>query len=128
MDFNLEQRIEKAHADAERVEAEARQIEARILKVGGIPPTRPYGRPVDPAAIRKNLTLVGLLNRRDPQLASFLGVQTGYAANQQAEQEARRAEAERIQAATDRLRAANQAAAAARCQQQLSPVPSEWRR
>jgi hypothetical protein len=128
MDYNLDQRIEQAHADAERVEAEARQIEARILKTGGIPPTRPYGRPVDPAAIKKNLTLVALLNRRDPQLASYLGVQTGYAANQQAEQEARRAEAERIQAATDRLRAVNQAAAAARYQQQLSPIPSEWRR
>ena len=65
MDSTLEQRIEAAHSDAERVENDARAIEARIVAAGGEPPTRPYGRPVSGDDIRKNLTLTSLLQRKE---------------------------------------------------------------
>jgi hypothetical protein len=67
MDSTLEQRIEAAHSDAERVENDARAIEARIVAAGGVPPTRPYGRAVSGDDIRKNLTLTSLLQRKDPK-------------------------------------------------------------
>lgn len=122
MDLTLEQQIEKAHADAERTEADARQLEARIIKAGGTPPTRQYGRPVDPDAIRRNLTLVSVLNRRDPALASFLGIQSGSYRRDAANREARQQQAQALAAATDRLREVNAASARYRQQQQLAGI------
>jgi hypothetical protein len=52
----LDQQIDAAHLAAERVEAEAGQIEARIVAAGGVPPTRPYGKPVSGEAVSRNLT------------------------------------------------------------------------
>jgi len=74
---DLDVQIDAAHRQAQEIENQARQVEARIIKAGATPLTRQYGRPVDTAAIKQNLTLVSVLNRRDPALASFLGVQTG---------------------------------------------------
>lgn len=111
MDFTLEQQIEKAHADAERVEADARAVEARILKAGGTPPTRQYGKPIDPAAIAKNLTLVSVLNRHDPQLASYLGIQTGDYIRQAEEREAAALRARAMEMQTEALRQRNAEAA-----------------
>jgi hypothetical protein len=107
MDLPLDQRIDAAHAEAERAENEARQVEARIVAAGGIPPKRQYGRPVDPEAVRKNLTLVSVLNRRDPALASYLGVGSDYHRRQQQEREAAALRAQAMQLQTEQLRAAN---------------------
>ena len=107
MDLPLDQRIDAAHAEAERAENEARQVEARIVAAGGIPPKRQYGRPVDPEAVRKNLTLVSVLNRRDPALASYLGVGSDYHRRQQQEREAAALQAQAMQLQTEQLRAAN---------------------
>jgi hypothetical protein len=111
MDFTLEQQIEKAHADAERVEADARAIEARIVRAGGVPPTRQYGKPIDPAAIKQNLTLVSVLNRRDPALASFLGVQSGAYRREAEEREAAALRARSMEMQTEALRQRNAEAA-----------------
>jgi len=108
MNYSLDQQIEAAHAEAERVEAEALQLEARIIKAGGVPPRRQYGKPVSTEAIRQNLTLTGLINSRDPQLASFLGVQSGAYAREQAECAERQAAIERLQQATAELQQRNQ--------------------
>ena len=35
MNLSIDQQIDAAHAEAERIEQEARQIEARIIKAGG---------------------------------------------------------------------------------------------
>ena len=110
MNYSLEQQIEAAHTEAERIEADALQIEARIIKAGGVPPRRQYGKPVSAQAIRENLTLVGLLNAKDPALASFLGVQTGAYAREQAEREERQALASRMAELTEQTRQRNQAA------------------
>jgi hypothetical protein len=86
---DLDTAISKAHSAAEATEHQARQIEARIIKAGGTPPLRQYGSAVSADAIRKNLTLVSVLNRHDPELASYLGVQTGNYRRAAEEREAR---------------------------------------
>lgn len=110
MNLPLDQAIDAAHAEAERIESEARQIEARILKAGGIPPRRPYGRPVNPADISANLTLVGQINNADPALASYLGIQSGAYARREQEAAARQEAAVRMAEATEALRQRNAAA------------------
>ena len=110
MNISLDQQIDAAHSEAERIEANALQVESRIIKAGGIPPRRQYGKPVSTEAIRQNLSLVGLLNKRDPALASFLGVQAGTFAREAAERAERQAVIERMQQLTDQARQQNQAA------------------
>lgn len=110
MTLPLDQQIEAAHSAAEAVEAEALQIEARIVKAGGVPPRRQYGKPVSVQAIRQNLTLVGLINAKDPALASFLGVQSGAYVREQQEREQHQAAVERMQQLTEATRQRNQAA------------------
>ncbi|MHA3959943.1 hypothetical protein [Synechococcus sp. LTW-G] len=110
MNLSIDQQVDAAHSEAERIEADALQIEARIVKAGGIPPRRQYGKPVNSEAIRQSLTLVGLLNKRDPALASYLGIQSGSYAREAAERAERQAVIERMQALTEQTRQANQAA------------------
>lgn len=126
--MNLDYQIDAAHHEAERIENEARQIEARILKAGGVPLTRPYGKPVSREAIGRNLTLRGILQRRDPALASYLGVGSDYHLKEAAAAAARQASTQALQAQTEALRQRNQAAADNRYRQQLSPLPTGWRR
>ena len=108
MNLSIDQQIDAAHAEAERIENEALQIEARVIKAGGVPPRRQYGKPVSADAIRQNLTLTGLINSRDPALASFLGIQTGLHQRQQQEAEERQAAIQRMQQATAELQQRNQ--------------------
>ena len=110
MDLSLDQQIDAAHSEAERIEADALRLEARIVKAGGVPPRRQYGKPVSVQAVRQNLTLVGLINAKDPALASYLGVQSGSYAREQQEREERQALAERMQQLTEATRQRNQAA------------------
>jgi len=129
MDLSLDQQIDAAHSEAERIEADALQLEARIIKAGGTPPTRQYGRPIDPAAIKQNLTLVSVLNRRDPQLASYLGIQSGAYRREAEERATREMQARSLAMKTEQARAQNQAAAAQRYQQQLAGInPNTGRR
>ena len=128
MDLTHDQQIEKAHAGAERVENDARQIEVRIVAVGGIPPQRPYGRPVDPVAVRQNLTLTSLLQRKGPKLAAFLGIGSDYQRRVEQERAAQQMRVDALRRETERAKAANDAAARQRYQHQLNPVPAGWRR
>jgi hypothetical protein len=123
----LDHQIDAAHHEAQRIESEALAIEARILKAGATPPTRPYGKPVSREAVSRNLTTTGLLQRRDPALATYLGIGSDYHLKQQQAAEARRLQVEAMQAQTEQLRQRNQAAADARYRQQLSPRLTGWR-
>jgi len=126
---DLDVQIDAAHRQAQEIENQARQVEARIIAAGGTPPTRQYGRPIDPAAIKQNLTLVSVLNRRDPALASFLGVQNGDYIRQAEERATREMQARSLAMKTEQARAQNQAAAAQRYQQQLAGInPNTGRR
>ena len=127
MNLPLDHQIDAAHHEAQRMENEALAIEARILKAGATPPTRPYGKPVSREAISRNLTTTGLLQRRDPALAAYLGIGSDYHLKQQQAAEARRLQVESMQAKTEQLRKQNEAAAEARFRRQLSPLPTGWR-
>ena len=107
--MDLSSAIDAAYAEAESTEATAAAIEARIIAAGGKPLLRQYGKPVDAAAIKQNLTLVSQLNRRDPKLATFLGVQSGYQQQLELEQAARKAAGDAMQAATAALKERNDA-------------------
>jgi hypothetical protein len=129
MNLSIDQQIDAAHSEAERIEQEARQIEARIVKAGGIPPTRPYGRPVSGEAVAQNLTLKSLLQRRDPALASYLGFGSDIARKREEEQQARILQAETLAMKTEALRRQNQQVAQQRYQQQLAGInPNTGRR
>jgi len=106
--------IDAAYLEADLVEATARQIEARIIAAGGRPLLRQYGKPVDAEAIKQNLTLVSQLNRRDPKLATYLGVQSGYQQQLEQEQAQRKAQEQAMAAATASLKERNDAAASNR--------------
>ena len=125
--MNLDYQIDAAHHEAQRIENEALAIEARILKAGATPPVRPYGKPVSREAVSRNLTTTGLLQRRDPALAAYLGIGSDYHLKQQQAAEARRLQVESMQAKTEQLRKQNEAAADARYRQHLSPRLTGWR-
>ena len=112
--MDLSSAIDSAYAEAESTEATAAAIEARIIAAGGRPLLRQYGKPVDADAIKQNLTLVSQLNRRDPKLATFLGVQSGYQQQLEVEAAARKAASDAMQAATAALKERNDAAASNR--------------
>ena len=128
MGLPIDAAIDAAHSEAERIEQDALQIEARILKVGGRPPLRQYGRPVSAEAVAQNLTLKSLLQRRDPALAAYLGCGSDLQRKAEEERKAREMQAEAMRLQTERLSAQNQAAAANRYRQQLAPLPQGWRR
>lgn len=119
MDSTLDQRIEAAHSDAERVENDARAIEVLIVAVSGISPRRPYGRPASGDGIRKNLTLTSLLQRKAPKLAAYLDVGSDHQRRREEEAVARQMEAEALRLQTARLAEVNAASARYREQQQL---------
>ena len=111
---DLSASIDAAYAAADETESSARQIEARIIAAGGRPLLRQYGKPIDTAAIKQNLTLVSQLNRRDPKLATYLGVQSGYQQQLEQEQAQRKAQEQAMAATTAALKERNDANASNR--------------
>jgi hypothetical protein len=125
--MNIDYQIDAAHHEAERIENEALAIESRIIAAGGVPPVRRYGTPVSRESVSRNLTTTGLLQRRDPALAAYLGVGSDFHQKQQQAAEARRLQVESMQAKTEQLRKQNEAAAAARYRAQMGPKIAGWR-
>ena len=121
--------IAAAYVQAAETEITARQIEARIIATGGRPLLRQYGKPIDAEAIRQNLTLVSQLNRRDPKLATYLGVQASYQQQLELEQAQSRLLEQAVLAATAELKERNDAAASNRYRHQLTdtnPITGEY--
>jgi hypothetical protein len=119
---DLDSQIAKAHSAAEATEQQARQLEARILKTGAQLPKRQYGSPVSTEALRQNLTARALICKRDPELASYLGLQDGSYRRAEEEEQARILQMQRMQLATEQARQRNEAAAAGRYRAQLAGV------
>jgi predicted nuclease of restriction endonuclease-like (RecB) superfamily len=124
---DLDTQISQAHAAAEATEQQARQLEARILKTGAQLPKRQYGSPLNPEALKQNLTARSLICKRDPELASFLGLQDGSYRREAEEREARILQGKALEMQTEALRQRNQAAAAARYRAQMGPKIAGWR-
>ena len=107
---DLDDQINEAHAGLEQREQEARQLENRLRKIPGVErllPTRNYGRPIDTEALKKNLTVVSLINSYDEPLASFLGIQTGSGREARELREAAKLQAEALRMRTEKLAAEN---------------------
>lgn len=119
---DLDTQIDAAHRQAEATEQQARQIEARIIKTGATLPLRQYGTPVSSESLKQNLTTRALICKRDPALASFLGLQDGSYRRDEEQREAMALRAEALKLQTDRLRQVNAASAKYREQQQLAGV------
>ena len=117
---DLNATIDAAYQQAADTENTALQIEARIVAFGGRPLLRQYGKPVDATAIKQNLTLVSQLNRHDPKLATYLGVQNGSAQKLELEQAARKAAGERMAASTAALKERNDANAVNRYRRSMA--------
>jgi len=108
--LDLHQQITEAHAAVEQAEQQARQLEARMRRIPGLErllPRRQFGQPVNIDALKRNLTAVSLL-QRDPELASYLGLNTGAYQREAEERAARAMQAEAVAMRTARLREANQ--------------------
>jgi hypothetical protein len=114
--------IAAAYVQAAETEITARQIEARIIATGGRPLLRQYGKPIDAEAIRQNLTLVSQLNRRDPKLATYLGVQASYQQQLELEQAQSKLLEQALSTATAELKERNNAATSNRYQYQLTSI------
>ena len=111
--FDLDQEVAKAHQSVTETESQARAIEARIRKIDGagpLLPARGYGRPVDTAAIANGLTLRSLIAKKDPELASYLGVGSDLAIREEEEREARRLRVQALGMETEKLRQQNEEA------------------
>lgn len=127
----LDKEISQAHTAAEEAENQARQLEARIARIPGaarLLPLRRYGAPVDAAEVQRNLTLSSLIARHDHELAAYLGCASGERRRREEEAAAAALQAEALRLKTQHAKAQNEAAAAQRYRQQLSPLPMGWRR
>ena len=115
---DLDARIDADHRKAAAAEDDARAIVSRMAKIQGMDRflasgRREHGQVPNPYRVG-NLTAIGLLERNDPALASFLAAAVGKATSapdygrQEAEAE-RQQQIQRMQAATAELQAANAA-------------------
>ena len=121
----LEQQISEAYQSASQVETLARQLEARISKIDGAKrhlPQRNYGRPVDLAKIRSNLTLTSLIVQDSAELAHYCGIDPAIRHRIDEEKEARAMAAQSLAMRTERLRDSNERAAKIREQQFISGI------
>tara|TARA_B100001057_G_scaffold458891_1_gene508573 strand:+ start:128 stop:538 length:411 start_codon:yes stop_codon:yes gene_type:complete len=111
---SIDEAITASYQSASQVETQARQLEARISKIGGTKhhlPARRYGQPVDLGKIRSNLTLTSLIAQNSAELAHYFGIDPGIRHRIDEEKEARAMAAQSLQMRTEALRATNQAAA-----------------
>ena len=113
---SIDEAIIASYQSALKVEAMARQLEARIAKIDGAKrhlPSRRYGQPVDTAKIRSNLTLTSLIAQDSAKLAHFCGIDPSIRHRIDEQREARAMAAQAMQMRTERLREANERAAKA---------------
>ena len=114
---DLDARIDADHRKAAAAEDDARAIVARMAKIEGMDRflasgRREHGQVPNPYKGAGNLTAIGLLERNDPALASYLAAATGKGTSapdysrQQAEEE-RQLQIERMKQATADLAASN---------------------
>ncbi len=109
---DLDELIAKSFINQEHEETKAQQIEERIRKIHNIDPDhipkRTWGQPFD--ASKLSLTAKALIERGDPQLASFLGCNSGYHSRQEEIKKLREEASERLIKKTEELREKNRAA------------------
>ena len=125
---DIQSKFKEAQASITSVETEARAIESELNAIPGVKgrlPNRQYGTAVNTAVLAQNMTVKALINRHQPDIAAYLGLQDGSDVRQQEEREAQKLRAEALKMQTARLAAQNQQARQDReARQSLAP----WQR
>ena len=106
----LNAKIARSHINAEKVEEEAKALENKILenyevKKDMLPP-RAWGQPYDPSKF--SMSLKFLIEKHQPEVASYLGFNSGYHSRQAEIEEARKEAVARMAEQTEKLREKNQ--------------------
>ena len=125
---DIQSKFKEAQASITSVETEARAIESELNAIPGVKgrlPNRQYGTAVNTAVLAQNMTVKALINRHQPDIAAYLGLQDGSDVRQQEEREAQKLRDEALKMQTERLAAQNQQARQDReARQSLAP----WQR
>ena len=105
----LDAKIARSHINAEKVEEEAKALENKILenyevKKDMLPP-RTWGQPYDPSKF--SMSLKFLIEKHQPEVASYLGFNSGYHSRQAEIEEARKEAATRMAEQTEKLKEQN---------------------
>ena len=105
----LNTEISTAFQKTEDIENKALEIEKRIRSIDGVSnnllPKRKYGTPVNGESF--GMTLASIVESKDPELGSYLGISTGYWRRKEEEKVSREMQAESMRLATEKLQAEN---------------------
>jgi hypothetical protein len=109
--LGLDAKIANAHIGVEKTEFEAKAIEEKIAGIYEIDPnihipSRSYGQPFDPSKLK--MVAKHFIEKHDPHLASYLGINTGYHSRQAEIEEERRKVNESMAEQTEKLKYKNQ--------------------
>ena len=105
----FEQELHNAFNESEKIESTAREVENRIKSIEGASqyiPKRPYGTPVNGAAM--SMTLKYLINSKDRQLAAYLNIADGTFRKMEEAETARQEQIQRMKEKTEELAYKNQ--------------------
>ena len=105
----LDAKIARSHINAEKVEAEAKALENKLLENYEFDrkylPARTWGQPFDPSKL--SMTAKFLIEKHQPHVASYLGFNTGYHSRQEEIEQARKEAEARMTEQTEKLREQN---------------------
>ena len=105
----LDAKIARSHINAEKVEAEAKALENKLLENYEFDrkylPQRTWGQPFDPSKL--SMTAKFLIEKHQPHVASYLGFNTGYHSRQEEIEQARKEAATRMAEQTEKLKEQN---------------------
>ena len=110
---SIDDQIKVSFQSASQVETQARQLEARIVKIDGAKchlPARRYGHPVDLNKIRSNLTLTSLIAQDSAELSHYCGIDPSLRHCMDEEREAQAMRVEALCMQTEALRQQNSGA------------------
>ena len=105
----LNAKIAQSHISTEKAEEEAKGLEAKILENYEVNrsmlPKRNFGQPVDPSKF--SMHLKHFIEKNQPEVASYLGFNTGYHSRQEEIEQARNEAKARMETQIKELREQN---------------------
>ena len=105
----LDAKIARSHINAEKVEEEAKALENKLCESyefnKSFLPARTWGQPFDPSKL--SMTAKFLIEKHQPNVASYLGFNTGYHSRQEEIEQARKEAEARMTEQTEKLREQN---------------------
>ena len=105
----LDAKIARSHINAEKVEEEAKALENKLCESyefnKSFLPARTWGQPFDPSKL--SMTAKFLIEKHQPEVASYLGFNTGYHSRKAEIEEARAEATARMAKQVEELQAKN---------------------